>query len=288
MTTLTALHGLTLDPGGNDLFAKDADTLQAPASMTKMVAALTARRWVADMSTTITVAAGDLVGGSNASLQTGDVLTYTDAVYGMMLPSGNDAAMALGRTTGDAIAALQGGTGGVARFVAEMNVIARDLGFTGMVFYDPHGLSATGRASVRQFCRLIRHIDATDKWLRAIMGTSTHNITITGANARVFTITGTDYTSLPRWVAGKTGTIFESGSCVTILWDSDNAGGRYASSIMNSTPEARMIDLQAMIDAALVPGGGRVATGLHSGTAPGRVSGIRDTRQPGLACWRVA
>lgn len=285
MTTLTALRGLTLDPGGNDCFEKDADTLQAPASMTKMITGITARKWITDLSATITVAAGDLVGGSSANLQAGDVLTYQDAFYGMMLPSGNDAATAIGRTVGGLIAAAQGGTGGVARFVTEMNATAARLGLTGMVFYDPPGLSANGRGSARLFCHLIRYIDATDPWFRGVMGTSTHTMTITGANARTYAVTGTDYSSLPRWVAGKTGSIVGSGSCVTILWDADD-GGRYASSILNSTQEARMVDLQAMIDEA-VARGNRPATCLRTRGISGCVSGIRSA-QATPARWRVA
>ena len=63
-------------------------------------------------------------------LDTGEKLTLRDLLYGLVMPSGNDAAVAIA----DAI----GGT--EAKFVAMMNARAAQLGLTHTHFANPHGL----------------------------------------------------------------------------------------------------------------------------------------------------
>lgn len=267
MTTITGLRGLTLDPGGGVIFDKSADILQAPASMTKVVTAVTARRWLT-LGSTISVISADLVGGSTANLQAGDVLTFEDALYGMMLPSGNDAATCVARIAGDAIRTATGGaTGGLTRFLQEMTATMTSYGWTGHVFDDVSGLSSLNRATMRQLCQLMRHIDATDPTLRAVMGTRLKTITITGANARsiglVHNIDPLGAVPLPEFVAGKTGTTASAGACAVILFD-DGAGGRYAAGVMNSTSGDRFLDIRELIDAGK-EATTRRATRLHAG-----------------------
>src|SRR5712692_1073874 len=67
----------------------------------------------------------------------GEVLTVEDLLYGLMLPSGNDAALALAEYVG----------GSNERFVQLMNQKARSLGLTGSNFVNPHGLDAIGHYS---------------------------------------------------------------------------------------------------------------------------------------------
>lgn len=67
-------------------------------------------------------------------LQEGEVLTLQELLYGLMLSSGNDAAVAL--------AIYCGGT--VEGFVARMNDKARTLGLKDTHFANPNGLDAPG------------------------------------------------------------------------------------------------------------------------------------------------
>lgn len=266
MTAIVGLRGLTLDPGGNDVFEKDADTVQPPASMAKVITAWTARQWITDLQATLTMLPTDNIGrGSTAGLLAGDVLTYEDAFYGMMLPSGNDAATGIGRTVGDMIAAQLGGTGGLARFRLEMVAQMDALGLTDTVWADTTGGSAINSITMRQVCELVRHIDANDKWLRTVMGTLDYTITITGTNARTInvshTIDPTGTVKLPEFVAGKTGTTDSAGACVVTLWDDD--GGRYVSGVMGSDYTDRFPDLRAIMDHAQ-DATGRKATGLYT------------------------
>lgn len=249
MVTVVAPRALTISPGGDDLFAKSADTLASPASMTKIVTAYTARQFIPDMTDTMSVVSADLKPGSTAGLLAGDVLTYEDAFYGMMLPSGNDAATAIARNVGAQI----GGGDSLSVFHAEMAAQMNALGLTGTTWLDSSGLS-NNQVTIRQICLLLQHIDEADPWLRQVMGTLTYAITITGANARTINVTHTiDPTGpvpLPEFVSGKTGTGGgATGACVAILWD--HAGRRYVTGLMGSTAGSRFPDLRALMDDAI-------------------------------------
>lgn len=75
--------------------------------------------------------------GSSMYLQEGEVLTVQELLYGLMLQSGNDAAVAL--------AIYCGGT--VEGFAEMMNDKARTLGLTGTHFENPNGLDSPGHYS---------------------------------------------------------------------------------------------------------------------------------------------
>src|SRR5687768_8877230 len=76
--------------------------------------------------------------GSSAKLNTGERLPVRELLYGLMLPSGNDAAVALAEHFGGH---FKGDGDSVARFVAEMNRRTKALGLKEMSFADPNGLS---------------------------------------------------------------------------------------------------------------------------------------------------
>lgn len=89
------------------------------------------------------------VGGTTAKLRVGEVYTVADLLYGMMLPSGNDAAAALAEYLGDSYDAPNDyrSRAGVelhpwTRFVAEMNREARRLGLKSTSFGNCHGLQS--------------------------------------------------------------------------------------------------------------------------------------------------
>lgn len=116
----------------------------AMASLTKVMTALIAVER-GDLLMRVTVQPSDLVGESSAGLQAGETLTLKTLLYGLLLPSGNDAAMAIARAVGgspqaDDPAARQ-------RFVDWMNQKALSLGLNDTHFMNPHGLDQEGHYS---------------------------------------------------------------------------------------------------------------------------------------------
>jgi D-alanyl-D-alanine carboxypeptidase (penicillin-binding protein 5/6) len=85
----------------------------------------------------------DMTPGSAADLRTGERLPVREALYGLMLPSGNDAAIALAEHFGSRHFGTEAnGSPGdpVERFVAEMNSTAKQLAMSDTHYSNPHGL----------------------------------------------------------------------------------------------------------------------------------------------------
>lgn len=119
---------------GQVLFQKNADARLPMASTTKITTAILTlmHAHLGDMVTASKAAA--TVGESTMSLRAGERLSVRDLLYGLMLNSGNDAAVALAEHVG----------GTQAHFVAMMNALARKLHMTNTHYVTPHGLDAPG------------------------------------------------------------------------------------------------------------------------------------------------
>ncbi|MFA6860189.1 MAG: D-alanyl-D-alanine carboxypeptidase family protein [Clostridia bacterium] len=117
------------------LYEKNANKCLAMASTTKIMTALTTLSLCTNLDEKVNIdpkAVG--ITGTSMYLRKGEVLTVRELLYGMMLPSGNDAAVAL------AIHAA----GSEEKFVAEMNLQASKLGANYTHFANPHGLDERG------------------------------------------------------------------------------------------------------------------------------------------------
>lgn len=122
---------------GKVLYAKNADTKLPMASTTKIMSTLLLLESGSLDSEFIVDSDAIMVEGSSAGLQVGDVVTKRVLAYGMMLPSGNDAA--------NATAIKVGGT--YEKFAEMMNARAREIGMTRTNFVTPSGLEAAGHGS---------------------------------------------------------------------------------------------------------------------------------------------
>jgi D-alanyl-D-alanine carboxypeptidase (penicillin-binding protein 5/6) len=116
---------------GRALFERQPDVHMYPASTTKILTAIVAIE-KGDLDDMVTIQPSDVeVPPSSIGLRVGERISLHDLVYGLLLRSGNDAAMAIARHVGD---------GSRARFCDMMNDKARDIGCTGTHFSNPHGL----------------------------------------------------------------------------------------------------------------------------------------------------
>ncbi len=122
---------------GRVLYEKNADSQSLIASTTKIMTALVVCEQcnVLDRMRIPKEAVG--IEGSSMYLQEGEILTIQELLYGLMLHSGNDAAVAL--------AIYCGGT--VEGFAGLMNDKARQLGMDESNFENPNGLDAPGHYS---------------------------------------------------------------------------------------------------------------------------------------------
>lgn len=147
---ITATAAIVLDgASGAVLWEKNAHQPLPPASLTKMATAILAieagnlDRWV-----TVDVDSRRMTDSTVMGLRPGDCFKMRDLLYGLMLPSGNDAALAIGRSQ----------AGSDVAFVEAMNALAGRLGLKETHFVNPHGLNAPGHvASVSDLALLARY-----------------------------------------------------------------------------------------------------------------------------------
>lgn len=180
---------------GRWLLLDNADTPRPQASTTKIMTALLALRYgrLDDLVTAPAdaVALGQAT-GSNMGLHVGERLTLRDLLYGLLLPSGNDAAVT--------IAAHVGGT--VPAFVAMMNREAAALGLTHTHFVNPHGLDAPGQYSSARDLVLLARQAMADPLFRRIVATPSYTIPAT-AEHPAHALTNVNW--FVRWYPGADG-----------------------------------------------------------------------------------
>jgi endonuclease YncB( thermonuclease family) len=130
---------------GQVLAAHNPDLHLAQASTTKTMTALLVLK-LANLDDVVTVVKDDLVGEATAGLVEGEQLTVRTLLYGLLLPSGNDAATALARHVGQSLPGPSW-KDPVQRFVDLMNQTAADMGLRDTHFVKPHGLDEDGHYS---------------------------------------------------------------------------------------------------------------------------------------------
>lgn len=115
---------------GRVLYQKNANEKRLIASITKIMTAVISLENY-DLNKTIQV--GDEVlksYGTNTYIEVGEKITIKDLLYGLILRSGNDAALTLASQDVD----------GYEKFIERMNLKASEIGMNNTIFENPHGL----------------------------------------------------------------------------------------------------------------------------------------------------
>src|SRR5690606_20461701 len=81
---------------GQVIFERRADAALPPASLTKLMTALLVFER-GDLNSVVQIEAADMAEGATMGLTVGESLTIEELLWGLLVPSGNDAAMALAR-----------------------------------------------------------------------------------------------------------------------------------------------------------------------------------------------
>jgi len=209
---------------GFELFAKEADERLPMGSTAKIATALTVRKYATDLNQRITIEAGDPVSDplqfSNMGLKEGMVLTVNDLLYGLLVPSGNDAATALARTFG---ASLPGGDSDpIQAFIDAMNQEAASLGATNSHFASVDGLDAPDHYTTARDLALLATNLLADPLLSEIVGTYQKTVTTLDESATELGLTNTNKLlpdaegGSPTVIGVKTGSDVEAGGCLVI------------------------------------------------------------------------
>lgn len=229
------------------LYANNATEKLYPASLTKILTALIALE-KGNLDDVITVSKNAEIKEAGAQLcgfKSGDQITLEQAVHGLLMYSGNDAAVAIAEYI----------SGSVEEFATLMNEKAASLGATNSHFVNPHGLSDEQHYTTAYDLYLIfKEVIKYDKFVEIINTDSwTTTYTLSNGSTKDITFKTTNLflkgdATAPDGVTvigGKTGTTMAAGSCLILL--SQNASSEpYISVILKA--ENRSILYTQMTD----------------------------------------
>lgn len=146
------------------LYAKNENEQVPIASVTKLMTAVIARKnyKLTDVATTSKSAA--TIEGSKIDLRTGETMDVQSLLTGLLIQSGNDAAMALAEHMG------------LEAFVAAMNEEATYLGMKDTIYKDPAGLSDDAHSTAHDLGILASYV-IRDDVIRSIVQTQQTSVT---------------------------------------------------------------------------------------------------------------
>ena len=200
---------------GAELYSKDPDTKRYPASTTKILTCLIALE-NCSLNETVTYSLNAVTleeGSSSIDAVEGEQMSMKDCLYGLMLPSGNDCAIAIAEHI----------AGSVENFAEMMNERAEELGCTGSHFVNPNGLYDSDHyTTASDLCKIAQAAFNNSAFVE-IVSHATYTIEATNmSESRV--LENTNYMIVQNSsyyndtvVGGKTGYLAEAGRCLVTM-----------------------------------------------------------------------
>jgi serine-type D-Ala-D-Ala carboxypeptidase (penicillin-binding protein 5/6) len=206
------------------------------ASTTKIMTALIAIE-AGNLAQAVTVTQEELdqvpADASSAKLLVGETLTLRQLLYGLMLPSGDDAALVIANAVG----------GSTDHFVTLMNLFAARLHLFQTHYDNPHGLNLAGDqnhyTSASDLVRLTEYAMSIALFAQ-IVHTQTYNLAATAQHvAHQWANTNTLLKTYPGTLGVKTGSTDAAGFC--LVFAATRAGHHLVGVVLNDPTEAQRI-----------------------------------------------
>ena len=203
---------------GYEMFAKNKDERVEPASTTKIMTCILALE-SASMDTKVTVSekAAD-ARGSSLDLEEDEIVEMGDLLHGMMMVSGNDAAIAVAEAI----------SGDISKFADLMNAKAQALGMTNTHFVNPHGMhdeehytTAGDMAKLMQYAvKNPAFMDIIDRDSYTMPQSNKQSSKSKGNTNLLMRSDEDEY--YPYATGGKTGSTEQAGGCLVASASKDN------------------------------------------------------------------
>lgn len=170
VSAISASSAIAMDLDNNRiLYGYNINDKRLIASITKIMTAIVAIEY-SDIDTMVTV--GEEVRsayGSAIYIEVGEKLTIKDLLYGLMLRSGNDAAVVIAKNV----------AGSMEGFAMLMNEVASKIGMTNTYFYNAHGLEekdGSGNISTAKDMAILTKYAMENDIFKEIFGTKKYTI----------------------------------------------------------------------------------------------------------------
>ncbi|WP_417747474.1 D-alanyl-D-alanine carboxypeptidase family protein [Rosistilla oblonga] len=227
--------------GGNE------DEQRNPASITKIMTALVVLKLAEESpdvwEETITFSErADKTVGSSCRLNAGESLPVKELLYGLMLPSGNDASVAIAEHFGPRLATED--ENGYDAFIRTMCETAKQLGMERTSYVNPHGLThethlTTAADMVKLTCEAMKY-----ERFRDTVATRKHSTIVNTPEGEDRTVSWTNTNRLlaqEGYLGVKTGTTTAAGACLVSCAERNEK--RLVMVVLGSTSsDARYVD----------------------------------------------
>ena len=230
------------------VYSKNAFERLYPASTTKVMTAIIALE-EGNLSDQVTVTEDAVITEAGASLcgiKPGDVITMQDLLYGLMMPSGNDAVHMYGS---------------IDAFADRMNVRARELGATGTHFMNPSGLTDENHYTTAYDLYLMfneamklplfREIIAEDSYTANYQNGAGEAVSKTWTVGNWYQKGERETPAGVSVLGGKTGTTQAAGYCL-IMASNDSQDKEYISVVLKSDSRPSLYDNMTNIISKIV------------------------------------
>jgi D-alanyl-D-alanine carboxypeptidase (penicillin-binding protein 5/6) len=165
-----------------------------------------------------------LAAESLLGLEPGEMVSFRDLVYALILASANDGAVAV----------AEGVSGSVDRFVSEMNAAAVELGLDDTSFANPIGLDEPGNQSTAADLAELATILLDDPFFRRVADSTEHTVDTDRATRSI--VTRNDLLYRVPWVTGvKTGYTIDAGN--VLVGSGEKKGARLVAVVLGAPTE---------------------------------------------------
>ncbi len=226
---------------GETIYSESAMKHMAQASITKLMTFYVALEY-GNLSDVITVKEEWLANldpqSSVCGIKAGDEITLEQLLYGLMMPSGNDAANAIAYYI----------SGSEEAFVQLMNETAHSLGMTDSHFVNAHGLDDPDHYTSAYDIYLVFNRLLDNEFFRQVIGTQDYTATYSNGGMPVvktwqrgiwYFNGGATLPATLTGIGGKTGTTDEALFCLTFC-AADQAGNEYICVVLKSGTRQRL------------------------------------------------
>ncbi|PIR99078.1 hypothetical protein COT87_01400 [Candidatus Collierbacteria bacterium CG10_big_fil_rev_8_21_14_0_10_44_9] len=194
------------------LYSKNPDMLTLPASITKIMTALVALDYWSDLDTIIEVKNEDRAIGQTIKLERGEQITIKNILYGLLVHSGNDAALALAENF----------PGGYHGFVSAMNQKAKELHLDHTTFKNPSGVEQYGHSTTARDLAVLAAYAMQNTIIAQMAQTKRIVITdITSSISHDLETTNELLGVIPGMIGLKTGWTTNAGECLVSFVERD-------------------------------------------------------------------
>ena len=230
-----ARYAILVDPAtGEVLWGRRSRRPAPPASLTKMLTALTVRASLHLDTVTVASRTAAAQPARRLAMRRGQKLTVSQALKALMIVSANDVAVMLAEAAG----------GSVARFALAMDAESARLGLRGSSWRNPNGLDAPGHRSTAFDLAILARAVLRDPWLARVV--RKRHAAFVSPSGRRHTLTARSRFLLGyRGAVGvKTGFTDDAGHCLAAA---ATRGGRTLIAVVLHSPDnaadaGRMLD----------------------------------------------